>query len=350
MHKTALQILPCGRTLKDLGLLLLVNNLIALILTASDGRMPLWQYLIICNAVGFSIDLIGHGLKWLARGRLPNYVHFLVATPLGMLCGFKFATLLGTADVVSFGLTNFSTSGRWVLLSVVLLAFAASGFFYVYHRGVEARIALETERRQRAEAEEAQATAQLGLLQAQIEPHFLFNTLANVQSLIERNPTAARAMLEQLNRYLRASLTRTRQPTNTLAEELQLVSALLEIARMRLGERLSYRIDLPQSLHTVLLPPLLLQPLVENALEHGIEPAVAGGEILIEGHEQDGMLVLRVHDSGLGLCENASGDGVGLANIRARLHRLYGAAGRLALYANAPSGVIAELILPCRSH
>ncbi|SMC21819.1 Histidine kinase [Andreprevotia lacus DSM 23236] len=339
----------CYRKWQDFALLLLVNNLIAVVLISADGRLPAWQYFVICNSIGFCIETIGTLMKWLGKDKLPIYVYYSVASPLGLTSGLKLASVLGTPDIISLALLHFSTFGVWSLLSAALMTFAATGFFYVYHRGSEARLALETERRQRAEAEQAQASAQLGLLQAQIEPHFLFNTLANVQSLIERNPPAARAMLEQLNRYLRASLARTRQPMNTLAEELQLVTALLEIARMRLGERLRYEINVAPELHAAALPPLLLQPLVENALEHGIEPAIAGGSITINGELADGLLTLRVCDTGLGLQPDTGSDGIGLANIRARLHQLFGASGRLALYANTPGGVIAELTLPWRT-
>ncbi|WP_035051803.1 sensor histidine kinase [Andreprevotia chitinilytica] len=335
------------RALTNLGLLLLINNLIGLYLTSNDPYTPFWHYFIISNAVGLSIDASGHLLHLLVRDRMPIWLYYIIAVPIGMTVGFKLAAMLGAKDVLALVTDHFESSGHWVLISTVLISVAACTFFYLYHSRVEIRLALEAERSQRAEAQQAEAIARLGMLQAQIEPHFLFNTLANVQSLIERDPPAARAMLEQLNRYLRASLARTRRPDNTLADELQLVTALLEIARMRLGDRLSYRVDIPTALHALPMPPLLLQPLVENALEHGIEPAIAGGEIVIDGRQDGDTIILRVLDSGLGLTDTTDSDGVGLANIRARLDQLYGARGRLALYPNTPSGVIAELTLPC---
>ncbi|MBF3728005.1 histidine kinase, partial [Burkholderia pseudomallei] len=120
---------------------------------------------------------------------------------------------------------------------------------------------LETQRREAAEARQAETAARLALLQAQIEPHFLFNTLANVQSLIERDPARASTMLDSLNRYLRASLGRTRKAASTLGEELELIEALLQIASIRLGERLRYAIDVPAPLRELAFSPLLLQPL-----------------------------------------------------------------------------------------
>jgi len=163
--------------------------------------------------------------------------------------------------------------------------------------------------------------------------------------MLERDPRTAGHMLDHLNRYLRASLGRTRKPSSTCAEELELIEALLAIAAIRLGSRLRYELRLPEELRQARLPPLLLQPLVENALKHGIEPAVEGGQIEVDCAAPDGRLVLRVRDTGMGFTECAPA-GVGLANIRARLASLFGTEGELALYRNEPRGTVAELTLP----
>ncbi|KAF1033818.1 MAG: Sensor histidine kinase BtsS [Burkholderia lata] len=189
----------------------------------------------------------------------------------------------------------------------------------LFLQSMRMRATLETERREAAEVRQAETAARLALLQAQIEPHFLFNTLANVQSLIERDPARASTMLGSLNRYLRASLRRTRDATSTLGEELDLVEALLKIASIRLGERLSYAIDVPADLHALLFSPLLLQPLVENALLHGIEPSIDGGVIVIRGRMRGDRLELNVIDTGVGLGKSDTRlhGGVGLANVSA---------------------------------
>jgi sensor histidine kinase YesM len=226
------------------------------------------------------------------------------------------------------------------MIGIVVTAF----FLYFAHsQGVKRD--LERERRRAAEALHAETLARLSLLQAQIEPHFLFNTLANIHSLIKEDAQAASLMLEQLNAYLRTSLRRTRQPTSTVGDELELVEILLAIAAVRLGSRLEYTISAPDELRTAPLPPLLLQPLVENAVRHGIEPAVSGGQIRVEVTRTDDALELTVNDTGVGLNAEAP-KGVGLANVRARLESLYGTRGRLEFYAGAPRGVIARLIVP----
>jgi sensor histidine kinase YesM len=189
------------------------------------------------------------------------------------------------------------------------------------------------------------AAARLQVLQAQIEPHFLFNTLAHVRSAVESEPQVAQSMLDHLIRYLRGTLNRSRETAHRLCEEQELIDALLAIAAMRLGSRLRYRIHMDASLKDLLLPPLLLQPLVENAIKHGIEPALEGGEIVVEAEGANEELVLRVTDTGKGLA-GAAPEGVGLSNVRARLANLYGSRGRLSLFSNPGHGVIAELRLP----
>ncbi|MEO8410631.1 MAG: histidine kinase, partial [Propionivibrio sp.] len=191
----------------------------------------------------------------------------------------------------------------------------------------------------------------LKLLQAQIEPHFLFNTLANVGSLIDSDPALARKLLERLNDWLRVALARTRSDQASLGDELDMLSNYLEIMKIRFGERLRWRIDVGDDARRLPFPPMLLQPLVENAVRHGIEPKVGGGEIGIRAaldNSASGSLRIAVSDNGYGLLkEDQSGSaGTGLANVRARLAALFGEAGRVTLSGNADGGATATLLLP----
>jgi sensor histidine kinase YesM len=268
---------------------------------------------------------------------------------VSILLGFKVAALLGASDVLAILLRAPEHAWRWIAIAV-LVSLCACAFFIVLYYAQKYRTQFEAERRLAAEAQQAETAAQLAMLQAQIEPHFLFNTLANLQSLIASDPAMAQTMLNHLNDYLRASLKRTRQAATTLAEELDLVAALLAIQQIRLGERLHYAIHVPDELRQAKLPPLLLQPLVENALEHGIEPAIAGGRVEITAQLEGDQLRIRVIDTGLGFNLSHSGEqGIGLANVRARLSKLYGADAELVLSPNLPNGVIAELIFPYES-
>jgi sensor histidine kinase YesM len=185
----------------------------------------------------------------------------------------------------------------------------------------------------------------LRLLQAQIEPHFLFNTLSNVLSLLESDPARGRAMLEDLTRYLRSSLSRTRDRLTTLGQEMDLVRAYLDIYKVRMGERLRYTIEIPEKLREVPFPPLLVQPLVENAVKHGLETKIEGGEILIKAEAPDGCYRLVVADTGLGLQDDAI-SGIGLANVKERLVALYEGKARLILEDNNPSGLKVTMEIP----
>jgi sensor histidine kinase YesM len=194
--------------------------------------------------------------------------------------------------------------------------------------------------------QKATLAAQLRHLQAQIEPHFLFNTLANLHSLIGRDDTAARSMLEKLNDYLRASLVHSRADRTSLDDECRLLEAYLGIQAQRMGGRLVWEIAVPAALRGLTFPPMLLQPLVENAVRHGLEPKVGPGHLRITAREDNGQLALIVSDDGVGLAGKPYNAGVGLANVRERLATLFGPSARFELIETPPAGVTAQLWMP----
>lgn len=193
--------------------------------------------------------------------------------------------------------------------------------------------------------ERERAAARAQLLQAQIEPHFLFNSLANLRRLVRTDPDAAAAMLAALLRYLQEALPRLRETGSTLGQEVELVRAYLDVQRVRMGERLRFEVSVPEALAATPVPPMLLLTLVENALKHGLQPLAEGGRIEVEARRDGGVLTLTVGDDGRGMGEGI-GHGTGLANIRARLRALYGAAASLSLQVNQPRGVRATVTLP----
>jgi sensor histidine kinase YesM len=188
-------------------------------------------------------------------------------------------------------------------------------------------------------------TARLQLLQAQVEPHFLFNALANVRRLLRTDATAARTLLADLLRYLQEALPALRDEHSTLGREAELVRAFLAVHQVRMGPRLQTHIDVPMALAGYSLPPMVLLTLVENALKHGLQPLVEGGQIHIGASASHGQLTLTVADTGQGM-GSGSGGGTGLANVRARLKAMYGSAASLALAVNEPRGVVATVVLP----
>ena len=193
------------------------------------------------------------------------------------------------------------------------------------------------------------AESQLRMLQAQIEPHFLFNTLANVQSLIASDAPRAQLRLESFTDYLRSSLGQMRVDDSTLQVELETAHNYLKLMEIRMGSRLRFTIEATAAARQAALPPLLLQPLVENAVHHGLEPKIEGGSIRLSATVRDGRLEIEVRDDGLGLHARRparAGSGMALANIRTRLQTRYGARASLSLAA-LDQGTLATLTLPC---
>ena len=196
-----------------------------------------------------------------------------------------------------------------------------------------------------ARMDEQTAQARLQMLEAQIEPHFLFNTLAHVTRLYETDHVAGAQMLGNLKSYLAVALPQMRATDSTLGRELDHAKAYLEIQRIRMGRRLAFTIDVDEPLRTARLPPLMLLTLVENAIKHGLTPQPGGGRVDIRASVAAGHLQVAVGDTGQGFTKSAGG-GTGLANIRARLAAQFGPNAKLALALNSPSGVIATITLP----
>ncbi|GAB3358164.1 histidine kinase [Lysobacter tyrosinilyticus] len=188
--------------------------------------------------------------------------------------------------------------------------------------------------------------ARLNLLHAQVEPHFLYNTLASAQYLTRTDPLRADEMLGHLIQYLRHSLPRTQDELATLGDEMERALAYLEILKIRMGQRLSVQTDVPEGLRGTMLPPMMLQTLVENAIKHGLEPRTAGGTVWIRARESDGTVSVTVADDGEGFNAKTSGTGIGLKNVRERLQLVYGNKASLAVVANFPTGVAATIVLP----
>jgi LytS/YehU family sensor histidine kinase len=191
------------------------------------------------------------------------------------------------------------------------------------------------------------ADARLKLMQAQVEPHFLFNTLASVQELAEGKAPEAAALTRELITFLRAGLAGLRDDTTTLAREFDMAAAFLAIMKTRMGERLTFELNLPGELADESMPPAMLISLVENAIKHGLEPALDGGHLGLSARRDGSMLTIEVRDTGLGLgvASAAASGGVGLSNIRERLAAIYGADASLSVHENQPRGVVAAITL-----
>lgn len=298
---------------------------------------------VVAFTIGALIHLLFDSLRllWATPARLAGWAPwqrtaFFTAVPLlGVVVGWPLGVaLVGPQVVVRLG----TPAGNTLLAGSALVGLVITA---VLHQGFSLHA-------RRIDAERRAAEAQLRLLQAQIEPHFLFNTLATVQALMDHDTPRARRLLERFTDYLRSSLGALRRADATLGDELDVVGAYLELMTMRMDERLRYEIRADIALRDALLPPLALQPLVENAIHHGLEPKREGGTVRVTARADGDRLVLEVHDDGLGLAappRRRKGAGVALANLRERLAALHGAEAALEL-ADAHPGTRATLRLP----
>lgn len=282
--------------------------------------------------------------SWLARWVL-QLVAIVAVVPIGAL----FAYWLTTAGHPQFATEKARLLGYGMLTfaSILFAPWIAVGAL-VRQRDDFARDQATAFALERSELERKALDARFRLLQAQVEPHFLFNTLANIQALVEAGAPQAAKVLQSLIDYLRAAVPRLHELSTTLGQELQLVRAYLEVMHMRMPDRLTFEIKADEAVLRIQCPPMTLLPLVENAVRHGIDPSEVGGNISIEARRQSGRCWMSVSDTGIGLKPMGTGLGTGLATLRERLQLAFGADAQLTLSEAAPHGVCAELSFSIR--
>ena len=337
---TGLFALPIGLLFAFMGLAFSAR-------TEGGARLDHWpEWLGVNLFIALFISFFIHGLiELLARliglKRLRAWsegqrgLFFTVVPIAGVLIGWPIAvSLLGLKFTWFRSALTSNNANAGALL--FMLMFSALMYFYFDGKA-------RTEAAERRAAE-----ARLRLLQGQIEPHFLFNTLANVQGLIDVEPQRASRMLAAFTDYLRSSFGGLRAAQHTVGQELALVEAYLAVLSLRMEDRLTTVIDVPADLQALPLPPLVLQPLVENAITHGLEPQVEGGTVRIRAGRDGASLWLEVCDDGQGLDARpaTAGQGSAVANIRERLQHQFGDAAALTLEALTPHGTKARLSLP----
>ena len=276
---------------------------------------------------------------------LPATLMLLVGIPLGYVLG----TLVGDAY------SGWSTWELWHLnrnrflgLMVSTIVISAAFVAYFQQRGKAESLANEV------------TQAQLMLLQSQLEPHMLFNTLAHLRALIGQDTARAHAMLDHLDDYLRTTLHASRQPLHPLADEFSRLQDYLSLMAIRMGPRLVFELDLPPALAASPVPSFILQPLVENAIRHGLEPQVSGGRIEVQAQAEGQQLLLTVRDNGSGISELALAESArpltpaterpsaswGLTHVRQRLHTLYGTRAGMHISPVPTGGTCVVLTLP----
>lgn len=334
-------------------------TLLGLLLSSVDAwRQILVANLVIANAIGFLIHLefdlaerlVGDRYRgWPFWGRAALFTGLPIAGVIGgYWIGFEILDWQRARDRL------FTPGGITALVALSVLISGIVGLILsARERAAKAQAAFEAERARVALAERAAALAQLKALEAQVEPHFLYNTLAHVLTLVDREPATARRMIERLIVLLRSSAAIAAGGASTLGEQVAHARAYLDLVALRMGPRLAWSVDVPPSLAALAVPPALLQPLVENAIKHGIEPKVEGGRVAIAARDDGGRLVVEVADTGAGFGATTAplggSSGIGLANLRARLAALYGNDASLAIAEGAEGGVRVTVALPAEA-
>jgi signal transduction histidine kinase len=292
----------------------------------------------------------GHATPW---QHWPDWRWVALGTVLGIPLAYTAGNGLGNWITGNAGHHVDAHGWRSFLgfsLMSVMAAFAATYFFYSRQRITQAHGEIEQARRIAAES-------QLKLIEAQLDPHMLFNTLANLRALIALDAPAAQTLLDHLIDFYRATLQGSRQSWHPLSAEFTRIGDYLALMQVRMGSRLRVSLDLPADLRDTPVPPMLLQPLVENAIVHGLELQPGGGQLWVSAERKGPLLRLHVQDSGMGLRPATSangqpathphpGTGFGLVQVRERLKSLYGSAATLALSARPEGGAQACITLP----
>ncbi|MFD2180042.1 sensor histidine kinase [Veronia pacifica] len=292
--------------------------------------------------VSFGYGYSNLGLSWLSYWLFPNWSETFrgfVVVPL--------ALALGTLNCYVILIDKDPSLSALKPTFLLGLTFTLICIYYLHNREQkhQAKQALEEARRKQAEQEKLLVLSELQQLQSQIEPHFLFNTLANIDALIGMEPEKAQSMLRHLTILLRGSLEVTRERLVPLHRESDLISNYLTIQQIRLGGAMTFDIRVDPDIQGIHLPPFLIQPLVENAVVHGIEPHTERGHIEINFSQSEEEYTFSVSDNGIGLSGESSGKGNGIAikNIRARIDKLFDGKASLRVSENTPQGVVSCL-------
>ncbi|MDD2926694.1 histidine kinase [Rhodoferax sp.] len=328
-------------------LVIIFNTVIALGISVFTSH-GLWVNWVHSQCIGMSIwALTDFGQFWLIPDIEHQWRRLFLLVPVSVTLGYVVGSAMARAllPVGSLGVGGKPAELELGFLFVSLIAGGVITYYFMSREQL-ARARADIARSQRQAAE-----AQLMLLQAQLEPHMLFNTLANLRALIALDPPQAQAMLDRMVAYLRATLNSSRVTAHPLQAEFDRLRDYLELMAVRMGPRLHYVLDLPPELAAQPVPPLLLQPLVENAIKHGLEPKVEGGRISVRATRTQDHITLEVEDTGVGLSADPTPpDGFGLAQVRERLATTYGAKGTIELIAANQGNTRARVTFPLEKH
>jgi len=333
--------------LKELVALVLINTIIALLLLGIGFAERLGDSFIYSQLIGFCIFTSVRSCYVIFKNLRPVIQLFIIflALALGALCGMGLANIMLADGPLMFDVWL----GRFNLqvLFVSLLCGTVVSYLFISQKKIQEINAIAQEEKIRRLDQEKQAVEmELKFLQAQVEPHFLFNTLSNIHTLLSSDSVAASKMLLNLTDYLRTSLLLSRKEKITVKDELKMLSDYLEIFKIRMGPRLKYEIEVEEKAAGMAIPPMLIQPLVENCIKHGLEPSVEGGKIFIAVTLRESMLNVEIADTGKGITEERS-PGVGTTSVCDRIQSIYGEnKAKIHFEEKYPRGLKVRMVLP----
>lgn len=350
LHRFSSTVRTSTALLAVLKLVVVLSVLGFLINLAFLPSKPWWQTVVIANAIGIAMAFSLFSV-WFNYGKIARAKGKALVTIVGLgLLGGLFGAMTAMFEkgdqwsVLIDKLPKIVVYVTLVVMALVAIPTIVVAVLRNRHYQLQAE-QLKRDAEQERLARELSET-QLRLLRAQIEPHFLFNTLGAVQQLAEQGAPRAAELTAHLIDFLRASMSDMRCEQVALATEFGLVDSYLRVMQIRMGDRLRYRVDLPDALAATQVPSMLVLTLAENAIKHGIEPSMQGGEIAVSAHDDGGTIRIRVRDSGVGMSDTP-GAGTGLDNVRHRLRLAYGE-GACLLLSEAEPGLLAEIAIPCK--
>jgi hypothetical protein len=329
--------------LRRVLLALVVSALLGLVISAGFPTTSAAEVMARELPLGLA-TLLAFGLfeRWPAR--LPSWIARWLLQVAAVAFVIPFAVLavyltITHGDALPFWRSSARINGYFTMTMTGLLVAPWIAVAALFHQ----------RERERSELERKALDSRLRLLQARVEPHFLFNTLANVRELVDSGSPQATAVLDSLISYLRAAVPRLHETETTLGQEVQLARAYLELMQMRMPDRLQFAMDIDAAALNLLCPPTTLLTLVENAVRHGIDPSEVGGRIDVRVRVQSGRCLAEVRDTGVGLQPSGDGLGTGLATLRERLELAFGSNVQVTLSSLVPRGVCVALDFPART-
>lgn len=334
-----------------LAYVLILNTLIAAFLYYIGIYPDFFETLIYSQSIGLPIFLAVALSTSCLQNQNTGWFKYALSIAVGTIIGSCLAFILTGSELDINAILHsdkfYQATGFGVLFGITI-----SYFFWSHYKILAVKEELHQKQIHLLESEKKLIESRLDTLQEQIEPHFLFNTLSNILSLVKMDPQRGHAMLERFIDYLRGSLNATRGQTITLGEEIDIVSAYLDVIQFRMGDRLQFEIDIPEELSQVKIPPMLIQPFVENSTKHGLEPKVEGGNIRLTAEKDNTSIKIIIEDTGLGIQNrsNVQNDsdhvGIGLSNTSERLALFSNKQADIQIEENQPEGTRVIITLP----